>query len=562
MIRTEKKPEGEQTVLGRPAWWKESVVYQVYWRSFADTNGDGVGDLRGVIGKLDYIKSLGVDFIWLNPFNASPGVDNGYDISDYYAIAPEAGTMADFDELVAEAHRRGLKIMMDIVLNHTSDRHPWFLASRSSKGDPKRDWYIWRDPAPDGGPPTNWRSYFHPSCWRFDEATGQYYMHSFAIGQPDLNWANPEVRREMYRMLRYWLDRGVDGLRLDALALLAKPAEFRNAADPYDIRYLTHNPGLHDYLQEMHREVFRHYDIMTVGEVAFATPELGVLFVDEEREELHSLFHFEVADEMPSWDLPRFRRIQRRWADALRGRGVMGQFLNNHDHTRQVSRYGNDREYRVQSAKLLATMVHTLPGIPYVYQGEELGMTGVRFDSIDDYRDVMMKARYEEEIGRGRDPEEVLRELQPLSRDNSRTPMQWNAGRNAGFTDGEPWIRPNPNHAEINVEAAEADPDSVLHYYRKLIAMRKANPVMVYGDFEDIGGDDPHVYAYVRKLGDTAWIVVLNHSDDPGAFALPEPYAGRTLGLVLGNYPDADRQAQSGTIRLRPHEALILSCRV
>lgn len=545
-------------MLGRPAWWKEAVVYQVYWRSFLDTNGDGIGDIQGVIEKLDYIQSLGVDFVWLNPFNASPDKDNGYDVSDYYAVMEKAGTMADFERLLKEVHRRGLKFMMDVVLNHTSDRHAWFEASRSSKDDPKRDWYIWRDPAEGGGPPTNWRSYFNPSCWEFDERTGQYYMHSFAIEQPDLNWANPEVRQELYRMLRFWLDKGVDGLRLDALALLAKPARFVDAADPRDIRYLTHNPGLHEYLQEMNREVFSRYDMMTVGEIAFATPETGPLFVGEDRGELNTLFHFEVADEMPRWDMVRFKQIQRRWADALRNRGVWSQFLNNHDHTRQVTRYGNDGLYRVESAKLLATLVHTLPGIPYVYQGEEIGMTGVKYETIGDYDDIAMVNRYAEEVGKGRDPAAVLRELQPLSRDNSRTPMQWNAAAEAGFTTGKPWIKVNPNYAEINVEQAEADPSSVLHYYRQLIALRKANPVMVYGDFEDISGDDPHLYVYLRKLDGLTWIVLLNHNDDPGTFDLPAPYAGRPLRIVLANYPDVNETWAGGEMmELRPHEARV-----
>ncbi|HUC92097.1 MAG TPA: alpha-glucosidase [Paenibacillus sp.] len=546
-------------MLVKPAWWKESVVYQVYWRSFLDTDGDGYGDLKGVIRKLDYIKSLGVTMVWLNPFNTSPDKDNGYDVSDYYAVMERAGTMADFDKLLAEVHARGMKLMMDVVLNHTSDQHPWFKASRSSKDDPKRDWYIWRDPK-GGGAPTNWRSYFNPSSWEFDERTGQYYLHSFAIEQPDLNWANPEVREEMYRMLRFWLDKGIDGLRLDALALLAKPERFEDAEDPHDICYLTHNPGLHDYLQEMNREVFSCYDIMTVGEVAFATPETGPLFVDEARKELNTLFHFEVADDMPEWDMLRFKRIQRTWAEAMRGRGFGSQFLNNHDHARQVTRYGNDGEYRVESAKLLGTLVHTLPGIPYIYQGEEIGMTGVRYDSIGEYQDIAMLNRYVEEVGKGRDPAQVLRELQPLSRDNSRSPMQWNGGPQAGFTDGEPWIKVNPNYKRINVEQAEAEPASVLHYYRELIALRKKHPVMAYGDFTDISGDDPHVYAYMRSHDGVRWLVALNHDSRANRFTAPEgAAAGKgTLRLVLGNYADAPRErGVEGTFALRPYEALI-----
>ncbi|WP_053372238.1 alpha-glucosidase [Paenibacillus sp. FJAT-27812] len=545
----------------KQAWWKESVVYQVYWRSFRDTNGDGIGDLRGVIEKLDYIQSLGVTMVWINPFNESPDKDNGYDVSDYYTVMKKAGTMADFELLVKETHARGMKIMMDVVVNHTSDRHPWFLESRSSISSPKRDWYVWQD-GKDGEPPTNWRSYFNPSSWELDETTNQYYMHSFAIEQPDLNWANKEMRLEIYKMLRFWLDKGVDGLRLDALALLAKPQSFTDVEDPRDIRYLTHNPGLHEYLQEMNHEVFRHYDMMTVGEIAFATPELGALFVDEERQELNTLFHFEVADEMPEWDMVRFKHIQRQWAEALEGRGFGSQFLNNHDHTRQVSRYGNDKEYREESATLLATMIHTLPGIPYIYQGEEIGMTGVRYETIGDYKDIAMINKYVEEVGKGKDPAAVFQALQPLSRDNSRTPMQWNGSRYAGFGSEEPWIKLNPNYEEINVELAENDPHSVLAFYRKLIALRKSHPVMVYGNFTDISEDDPHLYVYVRELDETEWIVLLNHGEEARTFTFSDPICGAesmNLQLVLGNYKDTPSiwNEENRSVELRPFEARI-----
>ncbi|WP_270166771.1 glycoside hydrolase family 13 protein [Paenibacillus sp. SYP-B4298] len=587
------------------AWWKESIVYQVYWRSFRDTNGDGIGDLQGVIEKLDYIRSLGVTMLWINPFNESPDKDNGYDVSDYYAVMSKAGTMADFERLLAETHKRGMKLMMDVVLNHTSDQHPWFTSARSSRTHPKRDWYVWRDGTQIGAdqvaraaprraqearsgalggsesaarsatagagtecqtqpaPPSNWRSYFTPSCWEWDAQTGQYYMHSFATEQPDLNWANPEVRQEMYRMLRFWLDKGVDGLRLDALALLAKPEYFMDADDPSDIRYLTHHPRLHDYLQEMHREVFAHYDIMTVGEIAFATPEIGVQFVDEARKELNTLFHFEVADEMPTWDLPRFKRIQRRWAAALQGRGFGSQFLNNHDHTRQVTRYGDDGRFRKASAKLLATMLHTLPGIPYIYQGEEIGMTGVRYETIDDYHDIAMMNSYAEEIGKGRDPVEVLRALQPLSRDNSRSPMQWSAERYAGFSTAEPWMKVNPNYVEIHVEEAERDPDSVLAYYRRLTSLRRQHPVMVYGSFTDLSGDDPQLYVYEREHEGIRWLVALNHGEHTRSFTLPKEEAAKQSAaaawrLVLGNYEEARTDATSGdAITLRAYEARI-----
>ncbi|WP_404330307.1 alpha-glucosidase [Mesobacillus maritimus] len=537
-------------------WWKEAVVYQVYWRSFYDTNGDGFGDLEGVIAKLDYIKKLGVDVIWLNPCYESPDFDNGYDISDYYQIMDKAGNMATWERLLAEVHKRGMKLIMDLVLNHTSDQHPWFLESRSSKDNPKRDWYIWKDPK-DAKEPNNWRSYFTPSVWEYDSTTEQYYMHSFAIQQPDLNWENEEVRQAIYQMMRFWLDKGIDGFRLDVINLLAKVKGFPDVENPQNINYLGNNPGIHEYLREMNREVLQHYDIMTVGEIPFVTPEDGVLYVGEDRNELHTLFHFEVADDMPTWDMTRFKEIQTRWYEGLKGRGTNSQFLNNHDHTRQVTRYGNDGKYRVESAKLLATMIHTLPGIPYVYQGEEIGMTGVRFPSIEDYNDIAMKNKYKEEVEKGRDPEEVFEDLLVLSRDNSRTPIQWNTGEQAGFTTGTPWIKVNPNYQEINVEAALAGPDSVFYYYQKLIRLRKENPVMIYGNYQDVSAGDEHVYAYTRTDQGVTWLVLLNHSDNESLFMIPEEVSTENAQLVLANYQDSSQQESLQKLTLRPHEARI-----
>jgi oligo-1,6-glucosidase len=513
--------------------------------------------LEGLIRKLDYIRELGVDIIWLNPVYESPDLDNGYDISDYETIMPKAGSMEIWARLLSEVHARGMKLIMDLVVNHTSDRHPWFMESKSSRDNPKRDWYIWKDGV-DGGPPNNWRSYFSPSTWEWDKETEQYYFHSFAIEQPDLNWENPELRHEIYRMMRGWLDKGVDGFRLDAIALLKKPEGFADADDPGDIRYLTNNPGLHDYMREMHEEVFRHYDIVTVGETAYVTPEEGLLFVGEDRRELNTLFHFEVCDEMPAWDMLRFKDIQRRWYKGLWGRGSNSQFLNNHDHTRQVTRFGNDGRYRVESAKLLATMLHTLPGIPYIYQGEEIGMTGVRFDSIELYNDIAMKNRYEEEVAKGGVPQEVFRSLQPLSRDNSRTPMQWNDSAYAGFTAGKPWINVNPNYAEINVENDLASPKSVYRYYQELIRLRRANDVMVYGEFEELPEwmDDEHLYVYTRTLGERTWLILLNHSDEGAAIRWPERYRDVSRKLLLANYPDQEADSFE-TIEMRPHEARV-----
>jgi oligo-1,6-glucosidase len=542
-------------------WWKEAVVYQVYWRSFYDTDGDGTGDLQGVMEKLDYIQGLGVDVIWLNPCYESPDKDNGYDISDYESIMSKAGSMETWSRLLEETHRRGMKLIMDLVVNHTSDHHPWFAESRSSTDKPKRDWYIWRDgkDGKPGLPPNNWRSYFSPSAWEWDARTEQYYFHSFAVEQPDLNWENPELREEVYRMMRFWLDKGIDGFRLDAIALLAKPEGYPDAGQPDDIRYLTNNPGVHEFLREMNEKVFRHYDIMSVGEVAYVSPEEGLSYVAEDRQELHSLFHFEVADEMPAWDMLRYKQIQQKWHHTFYGKGWNSHFLNNHDHTRQVTRYGNDREFREESAKLLATLVHTLPGTPYIYQGEEIGMTGVRFESIDDYRDIAMKNKYAEETGKGRHPREVLDSLIPLSRDNSRTPMQWNDSPHGGFTTGTPWIQVNPNYKEINVEEAVSNPESVYHYYKKLIALRKKNPVMVYGDYEDLLPEDPNLYVYTRSWEGTRWLVLLNHSVEANWLVLPagSGLEGSPAQLILANYSGVTVREAHWPSSLRPFEARI-----
>lgn len=526
-------------------WWKEAVVYQVYWRSFLDTDGDGYGDLEGVRRKLPYIKELGADVVWLNPFYVSPDKDNGYDIADYYRVMDKAGTIEDFEHLLEEAHAIGLKVILDLVVNHTSDQHAWFLEAKASIDSPKRDYYIWHDPV-DGKAPNNWRSYFAPSCWEYEAESGQYYYHSFAVEQPDLNWENEALRHDIYKMMHFWLEKGIDGFRMDVINLLAKRKDLSDVANPYDLSYLANNPGIHDYLQEMHEQVLQHYDCMTVGEIPFVTPAEGALYVDESRRELDTLFHFQIADEMPTWDMLRFKAIQRDWYEGLKGRGWNSQFLNNHDHTRQVTRYGNDGEHRVASAKLLATLTHTLPGMPYIYQGEEIGMTGVTFDSIDDYQDIAMRNRYEEEVAKGRDPKEVLASLQLLSRDNSRTPMQWTAQAEAGFTGGKPWMTVNPNYVELNVEADLQREDSVFRYYQRLIQLRKSHDVLIYGDFTDLLPQDEALHLYERTLGDERFIVVLNHSGD--THALPIPTAG--YELVLHNLVN-------DTDRLLPHEARI-----
>lgn len=536
-------------------WWKEAVVYQVYWRSFYDTNGDGYGDLQGVIEKLDYIADLGVDVIWLNPCYESPDIDNGYDISDYYGVMEKAGDLETLEKLIKEVHQRGMKIIMDLVVNHTSNQHPWFIESSSSKENPKRDWYIWKDPK-DGGVPNNWRSYFTPSVWEFDGRTGQYYMHSFAVEQPDLNWENEEVRNAIYEMMHFWLKKGINGFRMDVINLLAKLEGFPDAEDPYDISYLGNNPGIHEYLQEMNEKVLRHYDVMTVGEIPFVTPEDGLLYVGEDRNELNTLFHFEVADNMPTWDMLRFKEIQKRWYEGLKGKGWNSQFLNNHDHTRQVTRYGNDGKYREQSAKLLATLLHTLPGMPYIYQGEEFGMTGVRFTSIDDYEDIAMKNKYKEEVEKGRDPEEVFESLLLLSRDNSRTPVQWDDSDNAGFTTGTPWMKVNPNYKEINVKNALQNQDSIYFYYKKLVKLRKENDLLVYGDYCDLSENDEKLYMYTRSYEGRTWLVMINHSDEEYRFEINPSLSGNKK-LKIANYSGVESETLPISITLRPHEARV-----
>lgn len=530
-------------------WWKEAVVYQVYWRSFYDSNGDGYGDLEGVIEKLDYIAKLGVDVIWLNPCFGSPDVDNGYDISDYRTIMPKAGTMECFERLLSAVHDRGMKLIMDLVVNHTSDQHQWFTEARSGRDNPYRDYYIWRKE------PNNWRSYFEPSAWTYDEGSGEYYFHSFASQQPDLNWSNPAVRDEIYEMMTYWLDKGIDGFRMDVINLLAKREGFPDSDNPKDISYLGNNPGIHEYLREMNERVLSRYDAFTVGEIPFVTPEDGALYVGEHRGELNTLFHFEVCDDMPYWDLPRFKNIQQRWYDGLWGKGWNSQFLNNHDHTRVVTRFGNDSELRKECATCFATLIHTLPGMPYVFQGEEIGMTGIRLPSIEDYHDIAMKNKFAELIALGMQPEEALADLQHLARDNSRTPMQWNVDDNAGFTSGEPWIKANPNYREINVEEALRDPDSIFYYYQKLILLRKGHAVMVYGDYKEVAKEDPRVYAYTRCLPEESWLILLNFSEEIAECPLPDGLAKRIGSRIIGN--GGERPDGIPPELLQPYEAIV-----
>ena len=555
-------------------WWKESVVYQIYPRSFQDSDGDGIGDLRGIIGRLDYLKELGVDVVWLSPVYKSPNDDNGYDISDYQDIMDEFGTLADWRELLDQMHARGIRMVMDLVVNHSSDEHPWFIESRKSKDNPYRDFYIWR-PARDGREPNNWESFFSGSVWQYDETTDEYYLHLFSKKQPDLNWENPALRRKIYEMMRWWLDKGIDGFRMDVITMLSKTPGLPDAPvigdKPYHWggQYFIHGPRLMEYLSEMHREVLSKGDILTVGEAVMATTEHAIDLTNEETGHLNMLFQFEHMDldrdpdsmsakwTLKRWDLLDLKQVMTRWQRNLEGKGWNSLYLSNHDQPRSVSRFGDDGYYRVPSAKLLGTFLHMLQGTPYVYQGEEIGMTNVRFPSIDDYRDIETLNMYREFVhNRGIDPDTVMAGIHAKSRDNARTPMQWDDSPNAGFTTGKPWIGVNPNYPQINVSAALADPDSVFHYYKKLIRLRKENPVIVHGRYDLLLEAHGEIYAFTRTYGDDRLLVILNFTANQPVFALPSDITYSTKDLMIANY-EVDAGEDIALLTLRPYETRV-----
>lgn len=549
-------------------WWKESVVYQIYPRSFYDSNGDGIGDLRGVIQKLDYLQALGVDVVWLSPVYCSPNDDNGYDISNYQDIMPEFGTLADWEEMLAGMHQRGIRLVMDLVVNHTSDEHPWFIESRKSRDNPYRDFYIWRRGVKDREP-NNWRSRFGGSAWQYDEATGEYYLHIFSRKQPDLNWKNPRVRQEVFAMMHWWLKKGVDGFRMDVINMISKvpglpdaPVTTKDRYQNAGMHYLN-GPHLLDYLDEMKREVLDHYDILTVGETPGVTTEHAIQLTNEENGFLNMVFQFEhmSLDQDPNapsprysvapWNLAEVKKLFTRWQTDLAGQGWNSNYLDNHDQPRQVSRFGDDGQYRVESAKLLATFLHFLQGTPYVYQGEELGMTNVAFGSIADYNDIQTVNTYHELVDeKGLDPRAVLAAVHAKSRDNARTPMQWDYSPHAGFTTGKPWLKVNPNYLRINAAQALADPHSVFYYYQELIRLRKTTPAMVYGVYELILPEHEQVYAFTRTWENQRLTVLLNFSGQEAAFDLPGGYEGTEL--LIGNY-----LAPGDARRLRPWEARV-----
>ncbi len=576
-------------------WWKESVVYQIYPRSFADANGDGIGDLQGVIGRLDYLSELGVDVVWLSPVYKSPNDDNGYDISDYHEIMDEFGTMQDWQELLAGMHARGIKLVMDLVVNHTSDEHAWFQAARSSKDSPYRDYYIWRPAriAQAGGAaqePNNWASFFGGSAWEYDEPSGEYYLHLFSKKQPDLNWENPKLRQEVYTMMRRWLDLGVDGFRMDVINMISKVPGLPDATPqgdgPYHFggEHFVNGPRLEEFLSEMKAEVLSAYDIMTVGETPMITTEKAAALTNAETGSLSMVFQFEHMDidEDPAtalprrsireWRLPQLKEVMSRWQTALQERGWNSVYLCNHDMPRSVSRFGNDSRFRVESAKMLATLVHLIGGTPYIYQGEEIGMTNVAFPTIQSYRDIETRTIYHEFVEeQGRSPEEALRIIHAKSRDNARTPMQWSAKPNAGFTTGEPWIPVNPNYTHINAAAAAGDPNSVLAYYKELIKLRRQYPIISHGRYELLLANHEQLYCFLRSMpgegvdsgadsgadtrpGSERLLVVLNFSALTPVFAFPHELPLAEHKLLISNYP-VDPAEDIEQLTMRPYEA-------
>ncbi len=550
------------------AWWKEAVVYQIYPRSFMDSNGDGIGDLNGITSRLDYLKELGVDVIWLSPIYQSPNDDNGYDISDYQAIMKEFGTMEDFDRMIAGIHERGMRLVMDLVVNHTSDEHPWFLESRKSKDNPYRDYYIWRE-GKDGKVPNNWGSYFSGSAWQHDDATDMYYLHLFSKKQPDLNWENPKVREEVFSMMNWWCgEKGIDGFRMDVISLISKrpglPDGPKGPEALYGYADCANGPRVHEFLKEMNQKVLSHYDLMTVGEAAGVTIEEAKKYAGFNENELNMVFHFEHVGlddgEHGKWTdkrvpLSAFKKVMSDWQTELDGRAWNSLYLSNHDQPRSISRFGDDSpEYRVVCAKMLATCLHMMQGTPYVYQGEELGMTNMHFADISEVRDIDSINAYHEMSEAGLiSKEDMMRFICLKGRDNARTPMQWDDSENAGFTTGTPWIGVNPNYKDINAKAALADEDSVFHYYQKLIALRKEQPVLVYGHYALLEPDHESLYVYTRTLEEQKMLVICNFTKEEVSYEIPTEFGGKQV--LISNY---GRDGAEGTITLKPYEALVL----
>lgn len=542
-------------------WWKEMVAYQIYPRSFMDSNGDGIGDIQGIIQKLDYFTELGIDLIWISPIYQSPNDDNGYDISDYKAILADFGTMEDFDLLLEEVHNRGMKLIMDLVINHTSDEHQWFIESRTSKDNPYRDYYIWHE-GKNGKEPNNWESIFSGSAWEYDEQTGEYYLHVFSKKQPDLNWENPVMRKELYSMVNWWLDKGIDGFRVDAISHIKKREGFPDMPNPNNEKYVSsfdmhmNQPGIQDLLKELKEETFANYDIVTVGEANGVKANHADEWVGSENGKFNMIFQFEhldlwSKDKHKGIDLPQLKETLTRWQKALDGSGWNALFMENHDQPRAISSWGDPLHYHKESAKAIATLYFLMQGTPFIYQGQEIGMTNVKFSSINDYDDVRMRNFYHYERERGRPEKEIMEVIWQTSRDNSRTPMQWNDDKNAGFTSGKPWIGVNPNYKIINVEEARENPNSIFQYYRKLIQLRRENDVLIYGSYDLVLEEHEQIFAYTRTLEDRLMLVLVNLFDKGTSFELESPFDITRAELLLSNY---DKITEN---KMQPYEARV-----
>ncbi|GAE26127.1 trehalose-6-phosphate hydrolase [Halalkalibacter wakoensis JCM 9140] len=552
-------------------WWRMSVVYQIYPKSFNDTTGNGIGDLQGIIEKLDYLKELGVDVLWLTPVYASPQKDNGYDISDYYSIHEEYGTMNDFDQLLEETHSRGMKLIMDLVVNHTSTEHEWFKQSQQSKDNPYRDFYIWKDPV-DGEEPTNWQSKFGGNAWKYDEKTGQYYLHLFDVTQADLNWENETLRKHVYDMMHFWFEKGIDGFRLDVINLISKDQSFPNddgSVAPGDGRkFYTDGPRVHEFLKEMNQEVLSKYDSMTVGEMSSTSIEHCIQYTNPKSNELSMTFNFHhLKVDYPNgekwaigeFDFQALKQILTKWqVEMSKGGGWNALFWCNHDQPRVVTRYGNDTTYHKESAKMLATTIHLMQGTPYIYQGEEFGMTDPGFESIEDYRDVETLNYYHIMKEKGMEDNEIMEIIKRKSRDNSRTPVQWNDEANAGFTTGTPWIPVAANYTEINAKQAVADPSSVFYHYKKLIQLRKEYALFTEGTYRLLVEDDKKLFVYERVNGDEKALVINNFYGEEATFAVPDEWKKDLADskVLLANYDEANKVIEN-EIKLRPYESLV-----
>ena len=558
-LSSDKKTEtATPAPAGDRKWWKEAIVYQIYPRSFQDSDGDGIGDLKGIISRLDYITSLGVTAVWLNPIYTSPNDDNGYDISDYRGIMKEFGTMADFDALLKGLHERGIKLVMDLVVNHSSDEHEWFKQSRSSRTSPYRNYYHWWN-AEKGKPPYRYSLFdVNHDAWKYDSLTNAYYLHYFSRKQPDLNWENPQVRREVYDIMKFWAEKGIDGFRLDAFQFVSKDTTFPAFPEGFEknfVQYYAMGPHLHDYLKEMNREVLSQYDVMSVAEGAGNTFEDAHNLVDAERRELNMAYAFEGVDlaKPEGYSVLHFKEVFSRWDSAFAAKGWLSVFLANHDQARMVSRFGNDSpEYRDLSSKMLTTFIMTMRGTPYYYNGDELGMKNIRFDKIEDYRDMPTLNEYQHLKNTGGDIRKFMKNIQFSCRDNGRTPFQWDNSAQAGFTTGKPWIGVNPDYTTVNAAAQEKDPDSPLHYFRKIVALRKENPLLVYGKYALIDKNNPSVYAYTREWDGKKMLIVLNFTAQNAALNIGNLDISKAKRL-LGNYPGEAKNISA----LRPYEAAV-----